>query len=83
MTKDEIVVIHEVANDVKWLKKATEDNAQDNSRGHEKIIVHLTLLNGRINKNRTTASINRYGLIGAFIVEGILITVILHLIGVY
>ena len=44
---------------------------------------HLVKINGVIQKNKTRSMINRYSLLGAFAVEGIIITVLLHLMGIY
>jgi len=82
MTKYENIMT-EVANDVKWLKKTIEVNALATSGDLLRIIEHLATLNDRVNKNRTGVALNRYGIIGAFVVIGIIITCLLHLMKVY
>ena len=83
MTRDENQVLIEVANDVKWLKQAIEENARTNTSEHGKIIVHLGILNGRTSKNTTSSLINRYGLAINFSILAVVITVLLHLMGIY
>ena len=82
MTKYENIIT-EVANDVKWLKKTIEANALATTGDLSKIIEHLSKLNDRVSKNKTGVALNRYGLIGAFTVIGIIITCLLHLMKVY
>lgn len=83
MTKDETTILVEVANDVKWLKRTIEENALANTGDHNRIIEHLTILNGKVAKNETRSIVNRYSILGAFIVEGIIITILLHVMGIY
>ena len=83
MTKQELGVLSEVANDIKWLKKSIEENAQFFAKQQEQIIEHLATLNKQVTKNRIRSSINRYGIAALFAVTGIIITILLHLMGVY
>jgi len=83
MTKDENQVLVEVATDVKWLKKAIEENALANSGEHKEIINHLAILNGKVSKNTTRSVVNRYGVAINFSILIVIISIILHLIGVY
>uniref|UniRef100_A0A6M3LGL2 Uncharacterized protein n=1 Tax=viral metagenome TaxID=1070528 RepID=A0A6M3LGL2_9ZZZZ len=82
MTKYELIIT-EVAQDVKWLKRQIEANALATTGDFAKILNHLTVLNDRVNKNKTGVALNRYGLIGVFAVTSIIITILLHLMGVY
>ena len=84
MTRDEIVVIHEVANDIKWLKKATEDNALFNSNDHKQIIEHLTILNGQVNSNKNSIDKNKTHInIQWWIITVVTLAIGAKLIGVY
>ena len=83
MTDHEVRILTELATDMKWLKCAIEENAQANTAGHNKIITHLEILNWKTNKNTVRSIVNRYSILGAFVVEGIIITILLHLMGVY
>ncbi len=81
MTRDELLI--EVANDVKWLKTNIETNALANSAEHKEIITHLALLNGQTSKNKTSCAINTRAITGLGAVIVIIISILLHLMGVY
>jgi len=83
MTDHEVQILTELATDMKWLKCAVEENARANNSGHETIIEHLAALNGQVGDNKTRSKINRYGLAINFSVVAIIITILLHLMGVY
>lgn len=76
-------LIIEVANDMKWLKRTFEENAHTNSADHQQILEHLTRLNGKSESNATRSKLNRYCFYGVLAVEGIIITILLHIMGVY
>lgn len=76
-------IITEVAQDVKWLKRSIEANALATTGDLMKIIEHLATLNNKVSKNKTGVALNRYGLVGVFVVMGIIITCLLHMMGVY
>jgi len=69
-------LVTEVATDMKWLKKVTEDNAIANCKQHDKIIEHLAKLNG-------TTTRNKMSIAGLWATVIIVIGVLLHLMGVY
>jgi len=68
-----------ISQDVRWLK--VMDTEQKKHLEH--IETHLDKLNDTVAGNKTRSKTNRYGLIGSFALIGTIITILLHLIGVY
>jgi len=90
MTKNELdkieeisKIVYESAEGIKWLKSAIESNALIGSKEYSYIVEQLIIINGKVQRNTTRSTVNRYSLLGAFAVEGIIITVLLHLMGIY
>ena len=44
---------------------------------------HLAKLNGKVSRNTTHSAVNRYCFWGVLSIEGIIITILLHVMGVY
>jgi len=73
----------ESANDIKWLKTTLGEAATRSADERGRILDHLAKLNDTSGKNKTRSTVNRYMITGIFATMGIIISIILHLMGVY
>jgi len=78
-----LVVTTEAANDIKWLKRSIEENAQANTRQQDAIIAHLLKLNSQVSNNKQGLAIQRWISRGIGLAIMAITSVVLHLIGVY
>ena len=83
LTKEERNLLVETGTDVKWLKSAVESNANANTQQHNTIIEHLTILNGQVSNNKQGIAINKWVLRGMGTTLLMVITVLLHLMGIF
>ena len=80
---DLLKVTTESATDIKWLKSTLGESATRSAIERGKMLSHLEKLNDTSGKNKTRSIVNRYMLIGLFATTSIIISIILHLMGVY
>ena len=83
MPPNGVKLLTEVATDIKWLKAAIEGGNLTNTKHYEMISKEFSIINNRINKNYTQIQKNKYAIFAGFMVMSIIISVLLHLIGVY
>lgn len=76
-------LLSEVANDIKWLKKSVEENASATTRQYNAIIQRLESINGCVANHSKRIALSRWMIGGAYSILAIIITVLLHLLGVY
>ena len=83
LTKADRELLIETGNDVKWLKSAVETNATANTQQHNKILEHLATLNGQVANNKQGVAINKWVLRGMGSTLLLVITILLHLMGIF
>ena len=71
-----LTIFTESATDIRWLKNILEKLSDSNATEHASMLLCIQKMNGQTQKNKQAIA-------GAFLVEAIIITTLLHLLGVY
>ncbi len=73
----------ESGTDIKWLKSTAESNFLSNRVEHKEIVNHLIKLNGQVANTKKDVALSKWGIGGLSSVVLIIITILLHLMGIY
>ena len=84
MTSEDVLrkllsTVTESSTDIMWIKQAVGDNHSQ----HDKMLEHLDRLNNRVATNAKGVAINKWTNRGIMGVVVIIITILLHIMGVY